>query len=206
MTEPMTRTVTEARHTRVAMICAIVAAGMLGLAYAAVPLYTLFCQVTGFAGTTQRAERPSEAVLDRVVTIRFDANVAPGLGWKFQPAQRTMDVKIGENTLAFYRAENTSNRPVTGTATFNVTPEAAGSYFNKIECFCFQEQHLEPGESIDMPVSFFVDPAIVDDDIAGHLTQITLSYTFHTADKTKAAALQPAGPAAERPSAGESGS
>jgi len=206
MTEPVKRTVTGARHIRVAMICAITAAGMLGLAYAAVPLYTLFCQVTGFAGTTQRAERPSETVLDRVVTIRFDANVAHGLSWKFQPVQQTMDVKIGENTLAFYHAENTSDRPVTGTATFNVTPEIAGSYFNKIECFCFTEQHLEPGESVDMPVSFFIDPAIVEDDIAGHLTQITLSYTFYPAEKPKAAALQSATPAAERPSAGGSGS
>jgi len=179
---------------------------MLGLAYAAVPLYTLFCQVTGFAGTTQRAERPADTVLDRVVTIRFDANVAPGLGWKFQPVQRTMDVKIGENALAFYKAENISDRPIVGTATFNVAPEAAGAYFNKIECFCFQEQRLEPGESIDMPVSFFVDPAIVEDEIAGHLTQITLSYTFHPAEKQKAAALQASTPAAERPSASESGS
>ncbi len=194
MTEPAKRAGSEARHTRIALICAAVAAGMLGLAYAAVPLYTLFCQVTGYAGTTQRAERPSETVLDRVVTVRFDANVAPGLGWAFQPAQRTVDVKIGENTLAFYRAENTSGRAITGTATFNVTPEVAGSYFNKIECFCFQEQRLEPGEAIDMPVSFFVDPAIVDDETAGHLTQITLSYTFHPVKETEAAAL-PAGQA-----------
>jgi len=207
MVEPVKGAVSGTRHLRVAGILAAVAAGMLGLAYAAVPLYTLFCQVTGFAGTTQRAERPSDMVLDRVVTIRFDANVAPGLGWVFKPAQRTIDVKIGENALAFYRAENTSDRPVVGTATFNVTPEAAGAYFNKIECFCFQEQLLEPGEAMDMPVSFFVDPAIVDDAIAGHLTQITLSYTFHPAEKTTAAAVsQSAGPAAERPSAGGSGS
>jgi len=205
MRETAKSTGTERRHYRVALICAVTAAGMLGLAYAAVPLYTLFCQVTGFAGTTQRAERPADTVLDRVVTIRFDANVAPGLGWKFQPVQRTMDVKIGENALAFYKAENISDRPIVGTATFNVAPEAAGAYFNKIECFCFQEQRLEPGESIDMPVSFFVDPAIVEDEIAGHLTQITLSYTFYPAEKQKAAALQASTPAAERPSASESG-
>lgn len=197
MTEPVKRTVTGARHIRVAMICAITAAGMLGLAYAAVPLYTLFCQVTGFAGTTQRAERPSETVLDRVVTIRFDANVAHGLGWKFQPVQQTMDVKIGENTLAFYHAENTSDRPVTGTATFNVTPEIAGSYFNKIECFCFQEQRLEPGESMEMPVSFFVDPAIVDDPDTKHIREITLSYTFFASSNGQAssAAAPPVRPA-----------
>lgn len=194
MTEPGTRADKGVRHGRVALILAAVGVGMLGLAYAAVPLYTMFCQVTGFAGTTQRAERPSETVLDRVVTIRFDSNVAPGLGWAFEPAQHKLDVKIGENALAFYRAENTSGRPVTGTATFNVTPEAAGSYFNKIECFCFTEQHLEPDQSIDMPVSFFIDPAIVDDKIAGGLTQITLSYTFYPAEAPQAAAItQPAG-------------
>lgn len=187
------------RHGRVALICAAVGAGMLGLAYAAVPLYAMFCQVTGFAGTTQRAERPSEAVLDRVVTVRFDSNVAPGLGWAFEPVQHKLDVKIGESALAFYRAENTSGRPITGMATFNVTPESAGSYFNKVECFCFQEQRLDPGQSIDMPVSFFVDPAIVDDKSAGALTQITLSYTFYPAVEQKAAAVaQPAG-APEQP-------
>src|SRR5690606_16832131 len=180
---------------------------MLGLSYAAVPLYAMFCQVTGFAGTTQRAERPSDTVLDRAVTIRFDSNVAQGLGWTFEPVQRKVDVKIGENALAFYRAENTSGRPVTGTATFNVTPEIAGSYFNKIECFCFQEQRLEPGESVDMPVSFFVDPAILEDETASHLTQITLSYTFYPVEESKAAAVsQPVSPAAERPSAGRKGS
>jgi len=168
---------------------------MLGMAYAAVPLYTLFCRVTGFDGTPQRAEKASGTVLDRVVTIRFDANVAPGLGWNFLPAQRKVDVKIGENTLAFYRAENTSSQPITGTATFNVTPEIAGSYFNKIECFCFTEQRLEPGQTVDMPVSFFIDPAIVEDESAGHLTQITLSYTFYRAEGTKAAA----GASAARP-------
>lgn len=187
------------RHGRVALICAAVGAGMLGLSYAAVPLYAMFCQVTGFAGTTQRAERPSDTVLDRAVTIRFDSNVAQGLGWTFEPVQRKVDVKIGENALAFYRAENTSGRPVTGTATFNVTPEIAGSYFNKIECFCFQEQRLDPGQSIDMPVSFFVDPAIVDDKTAGGLTQITLSYTFYPAEEMEAAAVAQPGSGPELP-------
>lgn len=175
------------------MWCTAGAVGMLGLAYAAVPLYAMFCQVTGYGGTTQRVEKPSSTVLDRVVTVRFDSNVAPGLGWQFEPVQHTVDVKIGENTLAFYRAVNTSGRPVAGTATFNVTPEIAGSYFNKIECFCFQEQLLAPGESIDMPVSFFVDPAIVEDRSgAGELTQITLSYTFYPTDGTKATAAKAA--------------
>ncbi|MGE8943077.1 cytochrome c oxidase assembly protein [Leptospira interrogans] len=197
-----------ARHRRVGLWCAAVAVGMVGLAYASVPLYTLFCQVTGYGGTTQRAAAPSETVLDRDMTIRFDANVAPGLGWKFEPVQHTVDVKIGENTLIFYRAENTSGRPITGTATFNVTPEIAGSYFNKLECFCFQEQRLEPGQAIDMPVSFFVDPAIVKDSSgAGNLTQITLSYTFHQVEPQKSAAARPAAvPAARETSAGGNGS
>jgi cytochrome c oxidase assembly protein subunit 11 len=185
----------QARHRQVAAWCAVVAVGMVGLAYASVPLYQLFCQVTGYGGTTMRANAPSGTTLDQSMTIRFDANVAPGLGWKFEPVQRTVDVKIGENTLIFYRAENTSGRPITGSATFNVTPEIVGSYFNKIACFCFQEQRLEPGESIEMPVSFFVDPAIVNDASgAGDLTQITLSYTFYPVDDSKkaAAVAQPA--------------
>lgn len=192
----------ETRHRRVALWCAGAAVGMLGMAYAAVPLYSMFCRVTGYGGTTQRAEKAPDTVLDRVVTVRFDGNVAPGLGWKFAPEQHTMDVKIGESSLAFYRAENTSSRPLTGTATFNVTPEIAGSYFNKIQCFCFTEQRLEPGEVVDMPVSFFIDPAIVDDETAGHLTQITLSYTFYPADDATAAASQATAPA----SAGRKGS
>lgn len=203
MDEPVIGSGLETRHRRVAAWCAGMAVVMLGLAYAAVPLYSLFCQVTGFAGTTQKAEKPSERVLDRVVTIRFDANVAPGLGWSFQPVQRTMDVKIGENALAFYRAENTSDRPITGTATFNVTPEIAGSYFNKLACFCFQEQRLEPGQSMEMPVSYFVDPAIVDDKSAGHLSQITLSYTFHPVDDTRAVARRPGSAPAATNSSGE---
>ncbi|MGH6814117.1 MAG: cytochrome c oxidase assembly protein, partial [Hyphomicrobiaceae bacterium] len=125
------------RHRRVAAWCGVLAIAMTALAFAAVPLYRLFCQVTGSGGTTQRADRPSTAVLERTVTIRFDANMGPGLSWTFEPLVRTMDVKIGESTLAFYKATNTSNRPLTGTATFNVTPEIAGSYFNKLECFCF---------------------------------------------------------------------
>ena len=195
MTESGLITGMKTRHRRVAFWCTIGAVGMLGMAYAAVPLYTLFCRVTGYDGTPQRAEKTSGTVLDRVVTIRFDANVAPGLGGNFLPAQRKVDVKIGENTLAFYRAENTSSQPITGTATFNVTPEIAGSYFNKIECFCFTEQRLEPGQTVDMPVSFFIDPAIVEDESAGHLTQITLSYTFYRAEGPKAAA----GASAARP-------
>jgi cytochrome c oxidase assembly protein subunit 11 len=163
----------------VAVICAGLVIGMAGLSYAAVPLYKLYCQVTGFGGTTQRAEKPSELILDRTITVRFDSNVSPELSWTFEPVQRTMEVKVGENSLAFYRAHNTSGHAVKGTAMFNVSPDVAGIHFNKIECFCFKEQTLAAGESVDMPVSFYVDPAIVKDPDAAHLREITLSYTFY---------------------------
>ena len=190
----------QTRHRRVAFWCAATVAGMVGLSYASVPLYQMFCQVTGYGGTTQKAKAPSQTVLENGMTIRFDANVSPDLGWKFTPLQRTVDVKIGENTLIFYRAENISDRTITGTATFNVTPEISGSYFNKIACFCFLEQRLEPGESIEMPVSFFVDPAIVDEASgAGNLTQITLSYTFYPVNEAKTAVSAQARPAATQP-------
>lgn len=175
------------RHGRVALACAVFSAVMLGLAFAAVPLYQMFCQVTGFAGTTQRVVRPSDVVLDRTITVRFDSNVAPGLAWRFEPVQRTVDVRVGETTLIHYRATNTSDRVTTGTATFNVAPEISGIFFNKLECFCFQEQTLQPGESVDMPVSFYVDPSIVSDAQAAGLSEITLSYTFFSVASPKAA-------------------
>jgi cytochrome c oxidase assembly protein subunit 11 len=176
-------------NVRVAVISASVAVFMLGMAYAAVPLYQMFCQVTGFAGTTQRAEKaPDQSeVLDQTITVRFDSNVANGLTWKFKPVQNTLDVKYGENRLAFYTATNTSDKPVTGTASFNVAPEAAGAYFNKIECFCFTEQTLQPGETVEMPVSFFVDPEMVKDRSARSITQVTLSYTFFPVTEEKRA-------------------
>lgn len=176
------------RNARVAITCASVAIGMVGLAYASVPLYRLFCQTTGFNGATLRAAAPSHTVLDRSVRIRFDANVAPGLDWEFVPVATTTEVKIGENTLAIYKATNNSTVPQVGTATFNVTPEQAGAFFNKVQCFCFNEQRLEPGESVEMPVSFYVDPAIVDDNDGRHVRSITLSYTFHPVAKPKASA------------------
>lgn len=161
---------------------------MLGLAYASVPLYQMFCQVTGFGGTTQRVSEASDTIVDKTVIVRFDANVSNNLAWSFKPMQTTVDVKLGENTLAFYKATNNSDRPVTGTATFNVAPEAAGAFFNKMECFCFTEQTLKPGESIEMPVSFFVDPDILKDRTARSISQITLSYTFFPVDKKQARA------------------
>lgn len=167
------------RHRTVAVWCAAVVLAMVGAAYAAVPLYRLFCQTTGFDGTPRIATAPSTTTLERVITVRFDGNVAPGLAWRFEPAVRTLDVKIGENTLAFFRATNSADHPITGTATFNVLPEQAAPFFNKLQCFCFTEQSLEAGQSVDMPVTFFIDPQIVNDKDAHAISNITLSYTFY---------------------------
>jgi len=179
------------RHRTVAISCAVVVALMVGMAYAAVPLYRLFCQVTGFDGTPRIAKAPPTKVLDRTVTVRFDANVAPELPWRFQPEQTTTKVKLGETTLAFYRVTNTSDRPQWGMATFNVFPEQAAPFFNKLQCFCFTEQLLQPGESQVMPVSFFVDPQIVADKDAFWVEHITLSYTFYPAAPPKSAGKSP---------------
>ena len=170
-------------NLRVAVVAGGIAASMVGVAYAAVPLYEIFCQVTGFGGTTQRAEAVPEQILDREITVTFDANVNASLSWEFKPVQYTQTVRIGEQALAFYKASNSSKKPVTGTATFNVTPVGAGVYFSKIECFCFTEQTLQPGESVDMPVSYFVDPDIVNDPDMKSVTTITLSYTFYAVDE-----------------------
>jgi cytochrome c oxidase assembly protein subunit 11 len=170
---------------RVAAICLGVVASMAGAAYAAVPIYRMFCQATGFAGTTQRADKPSTESIDRMVTVRFDANVGPGLSWDFKPDVPTVKVRIGENALAFYKVTNHSDRAVVGTATFNVTPDQAGGFFNKVECFCFTEQRLEAGESAELPVSFFIDPAIVNDPDGASIQYITLSYTFYPVDNPK---------------------
>ncbi|MBN9261501.1 MAG: cytochrome c oxidase assembly protein [Hyphomicrobium sp.] len=180
-----------ARNRRVAVICAGVVACMLGLAYASVPLYDLFCRVTGYGGTTQRAERPANTTLTRSMTVRFDANVGGGLPWEFAPVSGPQTLPIGENGLAFYRVTNTSDRPIVGSATYNVAPEQAGIYFNKLACFCFTEQRLEPGESLEMPVSYFVDPEIIKDADASRLTTITLSYTFYEVKKPAASAAAP---------------
>jgi len=177
-----------ARNRRVAFICASVVVGMLGLAYASVPLYDLFCRVTGYGGTTQRAERPADTTLTRSMTVRFDANIGGGLQWDFVPLSGPQTLPIGENGLAFYRVTNRSDHPIVGTATYNVAPEQAGVYFNKLACFCFTEQRLEPGESLEMPVSYFVDPEIMKDADASRLSTITLSYTFYEVKKPAAAA------------------
>ena len=155
-----------------------IAAGMLMLAFASVPLYRLFCQVTGFGGTSQRAILNTTRMLDRTVTVSFDANVDPHLPWTFAPIEKSVTVKLGQNRLVAFRATNASGVTTKATATYNVTPFAAGRYFNKIQCFCFKQQQLGPHQSATLPVSFYVDPAILDDPEARGVTNITLSYTF----------------------------
>ena len=173
------------RHGAVAAVCALLVLSMAGLSFAAVPLYRLYCQVTGYQGTTQKAEKASDIVLDRVVKVHFDANTAAELPWTFEPMQSSLEVKVGENTLAFYKATNNSDKPTTGTAVFNVTPDSVGTHFNKVQCFCFTEQRLEPGQSIEMAVSFFVDPAFVTDEETKNLSELTLSYAFYPVAEPK---------------------
>ena len=166
------------RRMMTALILGGVVCGMVGLSFGAVPLYRLFCQVTGFGGTTQVAEEAPVEIGERVVTVRFNADTARDLPWHFKPEQREIQVRVGEMAMAFYNAVNQSDRALIGTSTFNVTPVKAGAYFNKIECFCFEEQTLAPGERAEFPVSFFVDPDIVEDRRLDDVTTITLSYTF----------------------------
>jgi cytochrome c oxidase assembly protein subunit 11 len=172
-------TALQRRHRAIAAWCAVLVVAMVGASYAAVPLYRLFCQVTGYDGTPRRATQPSERVVERTVTVRFDGNVAPGLPWRFGPVETTMTVKLGENAVATYRATNTSDRRIVATATYNILPEIAASYFNKVQCFCFTEQALEPGETAELALSFFIDPEIVGDKDARGVTHVTVSYTFY---------------------------
>ncbi|MDQ3079580.1 MAG: cytochrome c oxidase assembly protein [Pseudomonadota bacterium] len=151
---------------------------MLGLAFASVPLYRIFCQVTGFGGTTMTADRAPGAVAGEI-GVRFDANISPALPWKFEPEQATVRIQPGARTIVSYRATNLTARPTTGTASFNVSPAQAGQYFSKIECFCFTEQTLRPGQSVSMPVVFFVDPKLRTDPATRDIDEITLSYTFY---------------------------
>jgi cytochrome c oxidase assembly protein subunit 11 len=173
-------------------ICLAFFGGMLGVAYAAVPLYAMFCQITGYGGTTQRVEQYSDRVLDREITVRFDANVAGGLPWDFKPVARDVTMKVGETTQVHYTATNKFGTANQGRATFNVVPEMAGAYFNKVQCFCFTDTTLKPGETLDMPVVFYVDPDIVDVPELKNIKTITLSYTFFplNEDKPLAAAGQ----------------
>ena len=166
------------RTTRTALLAVLGICFMTGLAWVSIPLYRMFCQVTGLNGTTGRAEAAPGAT-DRQITVAFDSNVAPNLPWRFKPESRADTVAVGARDMAFFTATNTGTKPVTGTATFNVQPAQAGKYFKKIQCFCFTEQTLKPGETQRMPVIFFVDPAILTDPDARDIQTITLSYTFY---------------------------
>ena len=173
------------RKNRTAAIMGALVAAMVGLAFASAPLYRAFCEATGFGGTPLRAERAPGAVAGQV-SIRFDANTHPGLPWRFEPEQTTVNVRPGAQTKIFYRAQNLSARTITGQAAYNVTPDQAGKYFKKIQCFCFSEQTLKPGQSVDMPVLFFVDPAMMKDPDTKDIDQITLSYTFYPVETVTA--------------------
>lgn len=179
----MSRSSSQSRLGLTAAICAVFVAAMVGMSFAAVPLYRVFCQVTGFGGTTQRAVEAPAQTLDREIIVRFDGNVANGLGWNFRPRERKITVRVGEVAEVAFIAENRMDVATTGTASFNVTPNAAGVYFNKLACFCFTEQSLAAGQSLDMPVQFFVDPAIAEEGELDYIDTITLSYTFYPVAK-----------------------
>lgn len=170
-------------NRRIALYAGLGALTMVGMAYAAVPLYQIFCQVTGYGGTTQQASGIDVPVIDRDMKVRFNASVHRDMPWDFKASQVSQTIKVGEQSLAFFEAHNPTSKPLVGTATFNVTPHKAGSYFAKIDCFCFTEQILQPGERVDMPVVYFVDPDIADDPNLDDVTEITLSYTFFLRDE-----------------------
>lgn len=186
-----------ARNRKTALIAAGGALAMLGLGFASVPLYRIFCQVTGFGGTTMRvdeAQAATVAVTGKTMSIRFDANVERGMPWQFRPEQTTDTVSIGARDMAVYIARNMSDQPVKGMASFNVEPEQVGKYFSKVQCFCFTEQVLKPGEQVRMPVLYYVDPKILTDPEAKDVEQITLSYTFHKVSDNGAKALDRVAP------------
>lgn len=175
------------RYGLTAAACGVFVLTMLGAAFASVPLYDMFCKVTGYGGTPVRADSAPKEAIARTITVRFDGNVANGIGWAFRPEQRQVKVKVGEISQVNFFAENRTDHVSTGTAAFNVTPELTGQYFNKIACFCFTSQTLKPGERVEMPVTFFIDPAIDDNAQARFIDTITLSYTFFpSSDETPA--------------------
>ena len=174
------------RTTRTGLLAGALVFSMTGLAFASVPLYRAFCQLTGFGGTPLRAEGArAPGAVGRTIAIRFDANTSSALPWTFQPVERVRTVPIGARNLALYTARNLSDASVTGQATFNVTPSQAGRYFTKIQCFCFTQQTLRPGQEVQMPVTFYVDPAILNDPDARNISEITLSYTFYPVDRAE---------------------
>lgn len=171
------------RNKRVGTMAGLLVAAMVALGFASVPLYRIFCQVTGFDGTTQKAiGGKAPGSVGKIINVRFDANVKPGMSWKFEPEQHVQRVAVGARDMEFFNATNLSDRPITGTAAFNVTPNQAGQYFTKIQCFCFTEQTLQPGETMRMPVIFYVDPKLITDPNTSDITEITLSYTFYPVD------------------------
>ncbi|WP_368373119.1 cytochrome c oxidase assembly protein [Rubellimicrobium arenae] len=172
-------------QSRTALYAVGLVATMASLSFAAVPFYSWFCQVTGFAGTTSTGTGDGIAPVDKTVIVRFDASVDKGMPWSFRPVANQMTVRLGETNLAFFEAHNPTDHPIGGQATFNVVPDAAGGYFTKIQCFCFNEQVLAPGETVQMPVSFYVDPAIMDDPEGKYVHEITLGYTFYQMDLPK---------------------
>ena len=184
------------RDLKVASAAFTFGLAMFGAAYAAVPLYDLFCRVTGFGGTTMRAERPADRVIDHPIDIRFDSNIGTGLPWRFQVDTTRHSIKAGETHTMTYKVTNLASVPVTGMATYNVAPAETGRYFNKLECFCFTEQTLAPGESREFTVVYFVDPAIVEDPSARTANTITLSYTFYRQNQTPKPVAQGAAPTA----------
>lgn len=174
------------RNRKAALLALCFAVGMLGMGYAAVPLYRIFCEATGFGGTTMKVSEETAsaiAVTDKQIVVRFDLNVSSALPWRFKPENPTEKITIGARDMAAFVAENLSSKPVTGTATFNVTPVQAGRYFAKVQCFCFTEQTLQPGEKVRMPVIYYVDPAILTDPETKDIEEITLSYTFYPLDQ-----------------------
>jgi len=187
---------TQRANARTGFMALALAAAMVGLGFASVPLYRLFCQVTGFGGTTQvatdaQAANAAAAATGQTMSIRFDGSTAIDVPWTFKPAQPTDTVTIGQRDMAVYVARNDGDEPITGTATFNVEPAQAGLYFNKVQCFCFTEQTLQPGQEVQMPVVYYVDPAILEDEFMADVEQITLSYTFHRAIEPVSTAQEP---------------
>ncbi|RDI58079.1 cytochrome c oxidase assembly protein [Microvirga subterranea] len=175
MTDPLQL---QRKMRRTVYACTGIVVGMVGLAYASVPLYDLFCKVTGFGGTPVVRANNSSEVADRIISVRFDANVSPGLSWRFSPETPEVKVKLGETTTVYYKVTNTGDKPATGIATYNVQPDLAGTYFSKLECFCFTEQTLKPGETIESAVVFYIDPRLVEDADIKDLSSVTLSYTY----------------------------
>lgn len=166
------------KRNHLGILLAFLAVAMMAFSFACVPLYRMFCQVTGFGGTTQKVVVPSTKVTNRIITVRFNADVYKNLPWRFEPKQVQMKVRVGENAMAYYESENFASEPIVGMATYNVTPDKAGKYFSKIDCFCFEEQTLQPKQKVDMPVLFYVDSQFADDPDMDDVSAITLSYTF----------------------------